>query len=135
MDAIDYIRGKIKSHFIESNELQLSGYFANHPRFNFYFSIKEDSCFLLYLNGDEEGKRFTLKCLEFSSAELLKTLIIAYHAAGSKAFNIGQPRSTVSFINLGEDKLALTEIKGNIKGNMDSQEISGDKLMECVDPY
>ena len=134
MDPIDYIRAEIKSHFPESRELQLSSYFANHPRFNFYFSIKADYSYLLYLNGDEEGKRFTFKCLEFSDADILNELIAGYPKTGSKVFNIGKPKSTISFINLGEDRLAVTEVRGSINGHIDSHEISGSKLMQCVDP-
>ena len=134
MDAIDYIRTEIKTYFPDSSELQLSSYFAKHPRFNFYFSLKTDYQFLLYLNGDEDGKRFTFKCLEFNSPEILNELITAYPQTGSKVFNIGKPKSTISFINMGEGRLAVTEARGVINGEIESSEISGSKLMHCVDP-
>jgi hypothetical protein len=133
MDAIDNLRNDIKSYFPESSELQLSSYFAKHRRFNFYFKITDDYRFLLYLNWDE-GDRFTLKCLEFNDTEILNKLIDAYPETGSKAFNIGKPRSTAAFIFRGENRLSVTDLKGSVDINFDWNEISGKKLMQCVDP-
>ena len=135
MDAIDNLRDEIKSYFPESSELKLSKKFAQHRRFNFYFKIIPDYSYLLYLNWDGEGEyRFTLKCLEFSNAEVLNDLIEAYPETGSKVFNIGKPRSTVSFIYRSENKLSVTDVKGAVDINFDWNEITAKKLMECVDP-
>jgi len=134
MDPIDYLRNEIKSYFPESSELKLSSAFAQHRRFNFYFKITNNSSFLLYLNWDGEGNEFILKCLEFTSVEILNKLILAYPEAGSKAFNIGQPKSAVSFIFRGENNLYIANCKGSNDSNINFNEISGQKLMECIDP-
>lgn len=134
MDPIDYLRNEIKSYFPESAELNLSSSFAQHRRFNFYFEITANYPFLLYLNWDGEGNEFILKCLSFSSAEILNKLIQAYPETGSKAFNIGQPKSVVSFIFRGEDKLYVANCKGLNDSNINYNEITGQKLMECIDP-
>ena len=134
MDSMDYLRSEIKTYFPESSELQLSGILATHRRFNFYFKIRSDYPFLLYLNSDGESERFTLKCLEFSSPELLSTLIDAYPETGTKIFNIGKPKLTASFIYRSENKLSITDLKGPISIHFDWNNTSGNKLMECVDP-
>ena len=133
MDAIDSLRAAIKSYFPESSELQLSSHFATHRRFNFYFKITSDYSYLLYLNWDE-GDRFTLKCLEFSSADLLGGLIDSYPELGTKTFNVGKPRSTVSFIYMDEDKLKVTDMKGAVDIRFDWNSTTFKKLMESVDP-
>lgn len=89
---------------------------------------------MLYLNWDGEYDRFILKCLEFTEAEILNGLIKAYPEIGSKSFNIGQPRSTVSFIYRDQNKLTVLDLKGSIHAEIDSNEISGLKLMQCIDP-
>lgn len=133
MPAIEYLRNEIKNYFSKSRELQLSETFPSGRRFNFYFEIDIEARFLLYLNWDE-GDRFTLKCLEFSDPELLNTLIKAYPENGSKTFNIGQPRSTVSFIFRNENHLTVTEVKGVINLHLESRDISAPQLIKCVDP-
>ena len=133
MDAIDNLRSEIKNYFAKSRELQLSGSFSQHRRFNFYFEIELDTPYLLYLNWDE-GDRFTLKCLEFAGSELLSNLIKTYPELGSKTFNVGQPRSMVSFIYRSANHLTVTELKGAINLQLDSRDISGAQLMQCVDP-
>ena len=135
MDALNYLREEIKSYFFESTELQLSSAYANQRRFNFYFEIASGQRFLLYLSWEGDDERFTLKCLEFSDWETLKKLIDAYPETGSKAFNIGQPRSTISFFYLGKDRLSALDYKGVIKGHIDSSEISGRQLMGCINPF
>ncbi|GLU55755.1 hypothetical protein [Dyadobacter frigoris] len=134
MNAIDYLREEIKSYFPESSELQLSGDFAQHRRFNFYFKIKDDYSYLLYLNWDGEYDQFILKCLEFVNEEILEKLIAAYPETGAKTFNLGQPCLTVSFIYRGENKLSVLDFKGPVDAEIHSREISGIKLMQCVDP-
>ena len=133
MDPIDHLRNEIKSHFPESSELHLSGSFSKHLRFNFYFKITDNYPYLLYLNWDGEI-RFTLKCLEFSAADLLNGLIEAYPEAGSKIFNVGKPVRTVSFIYRSTERLSFTDLKGPIDIHFDWNETSCKKLMECVDP-
>ncbi|MCF2442393.1 hypothetical protein L0657_00395 [Dyadobacter sp. CY345] len=133
MEAIDYLREEIKSHFTESYELQLSSYFALHRRFNFYFKITDHYPYLLYLNWDGEGNHFTLKCLEFDGAEILDTLIGEYPDKGAKSFNIGKPKLMVDFIYRDLEKLYVTDCKG-IQEEIRSKEITRKKLMECVDP-
>lgn len=134
MNAIDYLRNEIRSYFPESSELQLSSTFALHRRFNFYFEITSGYPFLLYLNWDGEGDRFTLKCLEFNDSEVLSRLIRVYPEMGSKSFNIGKPRTTVSFIYDADNKLRPTEFKGLTNVNVDSNDMTGFTLMQCVDP-
>ena len=135
MNAIDYLRDAIKTYFPESSELHLSGFYKNHRRFNFYFEIKAECPFLLYLNWDGDEDRFTLKCLEFINPEILRKLVSAYPDTGSKAFNIGKPRSVVSFFYLGENRLSALEFKGTISLNIESNEITAAQLMQCIDPF
>lgn len=132
MEAIDYLRGEIKSYFPESTELRLSG--IAQRRFNFYFEISENTPFLVYLNWDGEYDRFILKCLEFASAEILAELIRTYPETGSKVFNSGKPKSTISFIFLGENKLSVSDFKGSSSVLIESKEITGNTLMQCIDP-
>ncbi|TDE14679.1 hypothetical protein [Dyadobacter psychrotolerans] len=134
MDPIDYFRNEIKSYFPQSTELTLSKAYAQHRRFNFYFTIKENYPYLLYLNWDGEGERFTLKCLEFKSAEILSGLAAAYAENGSKSFNAGQPKTTVSFILKSQDNLSVTEFRGSENKQLNGGEIVGKRLMESVDP-
>ncbi|MBE9465166.1 hypothetical protein ACFP1I_15870 [Dyadobacter subterraneus] len=134
MDAIDYLREEIKTYFPESSELQLSGEFAQRRRFNFYFKIKDNSAYLLYLNWDGEYDQFILKCLEFTNAEILEKLIAQYPLNGAKTFNLGQPCLAVSFIYRSENRLAVLDFKGPVDAEIHSREISGNKLMTCVDP-
>ena len=134
MDTIHYLRAEIKSYFPESSELQLSSSVAQNRRFNFYFKITEDVRFLIYLNWDGESNILVLKCLEFSNTEVLNKLVKEYPEGGSKTFNIGQPMSTVMFIYRGENKLSVKELKGSASIHFDWNEVSGKKLMECVDP-
>ena len=134
MDSIDYLRDEIKSYFPESSELMLSSRFDKQPRFNFYFQIVPDSSHLLYLNWDGEGYRFTLKCLEFTSGTLLSKLIADYPDGGSRVFNVGQPKSTISFIYKEKNNLSGTEFKGTNSFAFDSNAMSGKELMQCVDP-
>ena len=134
MNAIDYLRGEIKSYFPDSSELQLAGELAQHRRYNFYFKIKDINSYLLYLNWDGEYDQFILKCLEFGNEEILEKLISAYPETGAKAFNQGQPCLTVSFIYRGENKLAVLDFKGPVDAEIHSREITGTKLMACVDP-
>ena len=134
MDSIDYLRDEIKSYFPESTELQLSSRYDKQPRFNFYFQIVADYRYLLYLNWDGEGYRFTLKCLEFTGEELLSQLIADYTDGGSRVFNVGQPKSTISFLYREKDNLSGTEFKGTNSFAFDSNAMSGKELMQCVDP-
>jgi hypothetical protein len=134
MDAIDHIRGEIKSYYPKSAELQLSNAFARHRRFNFYFKIEPDIPYLLYLNWDGDGDRFTLKCLEFETHEMLTSLVAAYPDKGSNVFNIGRPRSAVSFIYYEKSRLRSTELRGIICAEIHYNELDLQKLMECVDP-
>jgi len=134
MEAIDDLRKEIKSYFPESSELQLSSSYAQHRRFNFYFEIKKDYAFLLYLNWDGDSDRFTLKCLEFSDPQTLDALIAAYPQSGARTFNIGNPRSAVSFIYLAQNRLRVTERRGVINATDESGEISGNQLIRCIDP-
>ena len=134
MDPIDYFRNEIKSYFPQSTELTLSKAYAQHRRFNFYFTIKQHCPYLLYLNWDGEGDRFTLKCLEFKSADILSGLAAAYPEHGSKSFNAGQPKTTVSFIFKSQDNLSVTEFRGSENKQLNGGEIVGKRLMESVDP-
>ncbi|MCF0051750.1 hypothetical protein LXM25_16910 [Dyadobacter sp. LJ53] len=134
MDVLNYLRNEIKAYFPESSELQLSSAFANQRRFNFYFEIAPQQRFLLYLSWDGDYNRFTFKSLEFSSEEVLRTLAGAYPEKGSRTFNIGKPRSTVSFESKGSGSLSALEFKGVIGFDTAAKEISGRELMECVDP-
>ena len=134
MDVLKCLRDEIKAYFPESCELQLSSAYANHRRFNFYFEIAPRQPFLLYLSWDGDYDRFTFKSLEFSSEEVLRTLADAYPEKGSRAFNSGQPRSTVSFESRGEGGLSALEFKGAIRREITAKEISARELMECVDP-
>ncbi|MCF2502651.1 hypothetical protein L0663_04635 [Dyadobacter sp. CY107] len=134
MDVLNYLRDEIKAYFPESSELQLSSAFANHRRFNFYFEIAPQQRFLLYLSWDGDYDRFTFKSLEFSSEEVLRALADAYPEKGSRIFNMGQPRSTVSFESRGGGRLSALEFKGIIHCDISAGEISGRELMECVDP-
>jgi hypothetical protein len=133
MNAIDYLRSEIKSHFHDSSELLLPGHSDAH-RFNFYFKITNDCPYLLYLNWDGEYDRFILKCLEFGQAEILDKLIAAYPENGAKTFNLGQPYRTVTFIYKGENKLSVLDFKGPVDGDIQSSEITGHELMQSVDP-
>ena len=134
MDAIDTLRGEIKSYFSESSELQLSSYFAKHPRFNFYFSLKANTPFLLYLNVDGDSNRFVLKCLEFNSANILDSLIESYHESGSKVFNSGQPKSTISFIYRDINRLSVQNVKGSVAECIHSQEVTVTELLAAIAP-
>jgi len=134
MKSIDYLRDEIKAYFIESKELQLSANFAQHRRFNFYFKIKDSYPFLLYLNWDGEYDRFILKSLVFSNAEILEKLIAQYPDYGAKTFNLGQPHKTVSFLYRSENKLSVLEFKGPVDAQIHSSEISGNTLMQSIDP-
>jgi hypothetical protein len=135
MNAIDYLRGEIKAYFHDASELQLSSRFAAHRRFNFYFKIKNDCPYLLYLNWDGEYDRFILKCLEFGQAEILDKLIAEYPENGAKTFNLGQPYRTVTFIYKGENRLSVLDFKGPVDGDIQSSEITGYELMQSVDPF
>lgn len=135
MNSLLDLRHWIKSYFSESSELQLSSAFDSHRRYNFYFEIIPETTYLLYLNWDGHGDIFVLKCLEFSSSKLLDELKTAYHDIGAKAFNIGQPRTTVSFKYENPNKLTNTTYKGVFCEPTDSSEISCDQLMRCVDPF
>lgn len=134
MEAIDDLRKEIKLYFPESSELQLSSSYAQHRRFNFYFEIQKEYAFLLYLNWEGDSDRFTLKCLEFSDSDTLGTLIAAYPQSGARTFNIGSPRSAVSFIYLAQNRLQITERRGIINATDESSEISGNQLIRCIDP-
>ena len=134
MDTIHHLRAEIKKYFPESSELQLLSSVAQNRRFNFYFQITEDVRFLIYLNWDGESNILVLKCLEFDNAEILNELIKEYPEGGSKTFNIGKPISTVMFIYHGENKLSVKELKGSASIHFDWNDVSGKKLMECVDP-
>jgi hypothetical protein len=134
MSAIDYLRSEIYSYFPDSSELQLSGHFAQHRRFNFYFKIKDNYPFLLYLNWDGEYDRFILKCLEFSNEEIMEKLIAQYPENGAKTFNMGQPCKAVSFLYRSENKLTVLEFKGPVNAEIHSSDISGNELMKSVDP-
>jgi len=134
MESIDYLRREIKTYFPESQELQLSSYFAQHRRFNFYFQLTNDYRYLLYLNWDGDGNHFTLKCLEFESPELLDSLIAEYPEKGAKSFNIGHPKLMVDFLYRDQDRLYVTDYKGETQEPIQHIEITRNKLMECVDP-
>ena len=134
MNPIDYLRNEIKSYFSDSCELLLSSIYAQNRQFNFYFKITDNYPFLLYLNWDGEYDRFTLKCLEFNNPERLNQLIADYPEKGAKSFNEGQPKLTVAFICYGENKLSVIDLKGISHVDVQSGDISGEKLMECVDP-
>lgn len=135
MEAIDYLKNEIKYYFTESSELQLSSYFAKHRRFNFYFKITSNHPYLLYLNWDGEGNHFTLKCLEFNNTETLETLMSEYPDKGAKCFNIGQPKSMVDFIYRDQDRLYVIDYKGALQEQVRSNEITRNRLMECIDPH
>ena len=135
MDSLKYLRNEIKIYFPESSELQLSAHFATHRRFNFYFDTGRSDCFLIYLNWEGDGDIYTLKCLEFDDKEVLKTLISNYPETGSKVFNLGKPRSTFSFDYFADNRLSVLSFKGSANISMDSNEVTGHQLMQCVDPY
>lgn len=134
MEAIDLLRGEIKSYFPESSELQLSGYFAKHLRFNFYFSLKASHPYLLYLNVDGDSNRFVLKCLEFHSTDILHNLIESYPEFGSKVFNIGQPKSTASFIYLSENRISVQNVKGSVAEYVQIHQITIQDLVARIAP-
>ncbi len=134
MDSIDYLRSEIKLYFPDSEELQLSSHYAQQRRFNFYFKIKDEYPFLLYLNWDGDGDRFTLKCLEFNSAETLDMLASIYPGKGSNTFNMGKPKVTVAFIYRGENRLFVSELKGSDQWDIHRTDITADRLMQCLDP-
>ncbi len=134
MDSIEYLRGEIKTYFPASTELRLSERFDTQPRFNFYFQIVEHSRYLLYLNWDGDGNRFTLKSLEFESAEVVNKLAADYPQIGSRVFNIGKPKSLVSFIYRGNGRLSGTLFTNTNSFEFDSGEMSGMDLMQCIDP-
>jgi hypothetical protein len=135
MELLNDLRQFVKSYFPESSELQLSSAFAGHRRFNFYFKIIDDCPFLLYLNWDGDYDRFTLKCLEFSSNDLLQQLIKSYTDIGSKAFNVGRPRSRVTFSYLEKNRLVNLNFDGNVHDYGHYQEMNGEQLMHCIDPF
>jgi len=135
MDALKYLREAVKSYFPASRELQLASTNANLRRFNFYFEIDTGNRFLLYLNWDGDDDRFTFKCLEFADPEKLNTLILRYPEIGTKTFNIGKPRSAVSFLYLKDKVLSALEFKGVINSDHQSSEINGRQLMEYIDPF
>ncbi|WP_157488034.1 hypothetical protein [Dyadobacter crusticola] len=134
MDALTYLREEIKTYFPDSKELQLSGSLANQPRFNFYFEITCGLRFLLYLNWDGDGDGFTLKCLEFVEPGVLKKLISSYPDAGSKVFNIGQPRSTIGFLYKGENKLQPLFTSGYLNEPLGISDITVGELLNSIDP-
>lgn len=134
MDAIDYLRSEIKSYFPDSRELQLSIPLPQHRRFNFYFEIKSELPYLLYLNWDGDGDRFTIKCLEFASAEILANLISLYPDKGSNTFNMGKPRVAVAFICRGENRLFVSELRGTDQWDIHRNEISAQRLLQLIDP-
>ncbi|WP_353719279.1 hypothetical protein [Dyadobacter sp. 676] len=133
MHSLDYLREEIRTYFPESKELQLSPAFDGQRRFNFYFEIAPGQRHLLYLNWDGDIDGFTLKCLEFPDAALLRELAGAYTEKGSKMFNIGQPVATLSFVYQGKDNLRVRNYKG--KAHIDSHEISARHLMYAVNPF
>jgi len=133
MNSLDYLRDQIKTYFPESKELQLSSAFDGQRRFNFYFEIAPGQRHLLYLNWDGDIDGFTLKCLEFQDAAILRELAEAYTEKGSKMFNAGQPVAMLSFIYQGNDNLRVRNYKGNT--HIDSHEISARNLMYAVNPF
>ncbi|GGH29825.1 hypothetical protein ACN9ML_08565 [Dyadobacter endophyticus] len=133
MNSLDYLRDQIRTYFPDSKELQLSSAFDGQRRFNFYFEIAPGQRHLLYLNWDGDIDGFTLKCLEFQDAALLRELADAYTEKGSKIFNAGQPVATLSFIYQGEDNLRVRNYKG--RSHIDSHEISARNLMYAVNPF
>jgi hypothetical protein len=133
MNSLDYLRDQIKTYFPESKELQLSSAFDGQRRFNFYFEIAPGQRHLLYLNWDGDIDGFTLKCLEFQDATLLKELTEAYTEKGSKMFNVGQPVATLSFVCQGNDNIRVRNYKG--KTHIESHEISARNLMYAVNPF
>ena len=133
-DALTYLREEIKNYFPESKELQLSGSLANQPRFNFYFEITGGLRFLLYLNWDGDGEGFTLKCLEFVEAGVLKKLVTSYPNFGSKVFNIGQPRSTIGFLYKGRNTLQPLFTSGYFNEPLGTSDISCGQLLNSIDP-
>jgi hypothetical protein len=135
MEALSSLRENIEIYFPESSELCLSSYFSSFRKFNFYFEIAPGTNYLLYLNWDGEYNRFTLKCLEFESKELLEKLISSYPDTGAKVFNVGQPRSTVSFLYRNDAVLSSLDFKGIINHYGHYQEITIRQLIECVDPF
>ncbi|TLV02165.1 hypothetical protein [Dyadobacter luticola] len=134
MNALTHFRKEIKAYFPESSELILSESFATHPRFNFYFEIKPGERFLLYLNSDGDDLGYTLKCLEFRDSDVLKRLINSYPTIGSKAFNIGQPRTRISFIYRAENRISVTQTGGDIHDDFNWHEISASHLLQGLDP-
>ena len=134
MNPIDYLRNEIKSYFPESRELLLSRVYIQKRQFNFYFKIKDNYPFLLYLNWDGDYDRFTLKCLEFSTSETLDRLIADYPEKGARTFNEGKPKTTISFIHYGTNKLSAIDLNSVPHSNVHSENIAGAKLMACVDP-
>ena len=132
-DALQHLRTDIKSYYPDSAELLLSGALAGQPRFNFYFEIAPGQRFLLYLNWDGDGYGFTLKCLEFPDVETLQKLIDAYPANGSKVFNMGQPRSAVSFSYMPKSTLRPFSSRGVLNSELPS-EVSSGELLTCIDP-
>jgi hypothetical protein len=134
MDVLNYLRKEIKEYYPESKELQLSGFFANQRRFNFYFEIAPEERHLLYLSWDGDYDRFTLKSLEFSSQQVLIELINVYPQTGSKSFNIGKPVSTVSFECRAQGQLTALEFIGLIHFDKEVKTLSGQQLMQSVDP-
>lgn len=133
MNALDYLRDEIKIYFPDSRELQLSSAYDGQRRFNFYFEIAPDQKYLLYLNWDGDIDGFTLKCLEFPDAPVLKELAEAYTDKGSKMFNMGRPVAALSFVYHDKDKLRVRDYKGG--RHLDSKEISARNLMYAVNPF
>ncbi|GGM94670.1 hypothetical protein GCM10010967_30010 [Dyadobacter beijingensis] len=133
MNSLDYLRDEIRTYYPESKELLLSSAFDGLPRYNFYFEIAPGQRHLLYLNWDGDIDGFTLKCLEFPDAALLKELADAYTDKGSKMFNIGRPIATLSFLYHENDRLSVRSYHG--KAHLDSREISGRKMMYAVNPF
>jgi hypothetical protein len=135
MDVIDYLRDEIKEYYPESSELRLSSRFDKQPRFNFYFQIKPDCRFLLYLNWDGEGRYFTLKCLEFMNEQLLTELRNEYTEKGFRVFNAGHPKSTLSFVYHDKNKLKGTEFIGTNSFTFDHSSMTGSDVMQCINPH
>ncbi|MCF0074375.1 hypothetical protein LZD49_28080 [Dyadobacter sp. CY261] len=133
MNSLDYLRDEIKIYFPESRELLLSSAYDGQRRYNFYFEMAPDQRYLLYLNWDGDIDGFTLKCLEFPDAVLLKELSDAYTDKGSKVFNIGQPIAALSFVYHEKDRLKMRSYKG--KAHIDSPEISARQMMFSVNPF
>lgn len=135
MDSLNYLRNEIKRYFPESSELKLSSSFASHRRFNFYFDTGTQDRFLIYLNWEGDSDIYTLKCLEFENTAILQQLIQSYTQLGSKVFNLGKPRSAFTFVYLADDRLSILSFKSPTDVHFESKEITGNQLLQCVDPF